>query len=264
MLRQHAAGCGDFDDIGPHARCFADLLGAFDSTGAGIATVKRPENFRPKAADIGMAADDGQRRTSGDNARAINNARCRSAPQRIAGVLCRARLTHRGETRFHSQRGVFHADNHAPFVWLDRFIAIITARVAGQVDMQVDQAGDDGFGRHVDYHIGHKFLARDRGIGLYRDNPPICNRQHRFADRSSCRVGNDVSGNDDRGFGLSSGRCQQAGGGQQDFLEHATSPKVKGEWGEGAGLASQKRKGPATLSRCGPILLAIRIYQKKS
>jgi hypothetical protein len=63
LLRKHAAGSGELDQVGASARRLAHALGALDGTGAGIAGRKRVDHLGPEAADVAMAADD---RQSGD------------------------------------------------------------------------------------------------------------------------------------------------------------------------------------------------------
>src|SRR3546814_17694368 len=99
LLRQYAAGRGDLDDVGAGARRLADLFGAFERAGAGVARVEDVVDILAEAGDVPVAADDRQRRAGGDDARPLDTAVRGAAAQRIGGILRRPRPAHPGAAR---------------------------------------------------------------------------------------------------------------------------------------------------------------------
>src|SRR3546814_10985328 len=89
LLRQYAAGRGDLDDVGAGARRLADLFGAFERAGAGVARVDAVVDILAEAGDVPVAAADPQRRAGGDEARTHDTAVPGSAAQPPDGRLCR-------------------------------------------------------------------------------------------------------------------------------------------------------------------------------
>lgn len=120
--------------------------------------------------------------------------------------------------------GVFDADDDAPFVGIDRFAAIIAAGVAGQVDVEVDEAGEQGLVAEVD----------DRGIGRRgraalddRDDAVVGDGDGRGAERGLVGVGYDAPGVDDGGLrvGRAAHERERRRGDESEFT-HPISPAL--------------------------------------
>src|SRR3546814_7448495 len=58
LLRQHTAGRGDLDDVGARARRLADLFGAFDGAGAGIALIEHRVDILAKARRVAVRSEE--------------------------------------------------------------------------------------------------------------------------------------------------------------------------------------------------------------
>jgi hypothetical protein len=198
LLAEHAAGGGDLDHVGAVLARLAHFLGAFDSTGAGIAAGKQLVDLRPETGDIAVPADDGQRRAGRDDAWARDQPLGRPAPERERGVLRASRLAHGGEPGERGQPRVLGPDDHAPLLGLDGFLPEIAARIAGQVDVEIDEAGDQRLARQV--HHRRPRRAIDEPV-LDADDPPVGDGHGRLPARRAGRVDHHRVGMDDHGFG---------------------------------------------------------------
>jgi len=230
LLRQDATGRGDLDDIGAGARCLAHLFGAFHGARAGIALIEYGVDIFAEARDVAMAADDRQGHTGGYDPRSFDQPFGGTAAQREGGILPRPRLTHRGEAGAQRDRGIFDADDNAPFVGIDRFVAEITARIAGQMNVEVDQAGKQRLVAEID-EFG---TCRSGGAArLDRHDPAIGDGHGRRAKRGLVGIGDDARGIDERRLGFGGNAAQHGGnrcGGEQAFLQHDISPVFRLPW----------------------------------
>ena len=221
LLAEHPAGRGDLDHIGTALRCAADLLRTLDRPGAGERIGKQVEDFGAEAGDVAMAADDRQRRTGSDDARAGDQPFGRPAPQREGGRFAAARLAHGGEPGQRGDPRVLGADDGRVFFGVDGALTVVAPRIASQVDMQVDQAGQHGLVGKVD----HADLAGRRVVPfLDRDDPAVADRDRGRAARFAFRIGQHRSGVDHRYLrqrGPGSGHGQQ-GHTSRDHRKQAT------------------------------------------
>ena len=204
LLRQHAPGGGNLDDVGSGAARLADLGGAFDRSGAAVAAAQQLVEILGKTGDIAMPADNRQRGAGGDDARAGDQTFGGAAAQRESAVLRGTRLSHGGESRLCGQERIFRADDHTPFGRFGGCLPEIAAGVAGQMHVQVDQAGHDRLGAEIDdggIGVGHRFgSAPDFGNLAVADDDG-----RRPAGRRGC-IGQQVADAND--LVLGAGACR--------------------------------------------------------
>ena len=213
LLAQHAAGRGNLDDVGAVAAGLAHFGGALDRAGAGEAAGQQIVDLRQEAGHIAMPADDRERRPGGNDARAGNQAFIGAPAQRERGLPGGARLPHGGEAGLHGFQRIFHAHDHAPFARFGRFLPEIAARIAGQMHMCVDQAGQHGLVAEVD-----DVVAGGRSVdpGGDRDDFAVLD-QHRGRTHGVGRGIGDQIADKDRLGGSRTGKSQQGQGEQQRF-----------------------------------------------
>ena len=225
LLAQHPAGGGDLDHVRTVLARAADLLGAFHRAGAGVTRGEHFVDLGAEARDVAVPADDGQRRACSDDPRPLDHAFLGPAPQREAAVLRAPRLAHGGEARAQRLRGVLRANDHAPFLGLDRVLPEIAAGVAGQMDVQVDQTRHHGHALEP-----HRFGTRRGRVpaALDADDAAIGDRDRRRASRLAVGIGDDIAGMDHCRVGQSGGGGQGNGqcGGQRQRIgtTHDHSP----------------------------------------
>ena len=163
LLRQHATGGGNLDDVGARTRRLADPGGALDRTGAAVAAGQQIVDVLGKARHIAMTTDDRQRRARRNDAGSGNDPLGGTPAQREGRILRGSRFAHGGETGLRGDQGIFGANDHAPFGGLGGFLPEIAAGIAGQMDVQVDQAGHHRLGGEIDdggTGFGHRFGAK--------------------------------------------------------------------------------------------------------
>ena len=171
LLAEHAAGGGDLDDVSAILAGAADFLRAFHRAGAGVTAGQYRIHFGLEARHIAVAANNRQRRSGSDDARSGNDPLRSAAAQAVGSVLRAAGLAHGGEPGQRGQAGVLRAQHHAPFFGLGRFLPEIAAGIAGQMDVQVNQAGQHGLFGQMDHGCafgrGQKSVldAHDLAIG---------------------------------------------------------------------------------------------------
>ncbi len=201
LLRQYAAGRGDLDHVGTILAGQPHLRRAFHHAGAGEAGIEQFVDLGPEAVDVGMAADDRQRRASGHDARAGHHSFGSAAPQGKGGGRAAARFAHGGKAGARGDQGVLGADDHAPFVRLGRFLPEIAARIAGQVGVEVNQAGQHGFGREVDFAVGCDASRKGAIAGGDRDDLAIGDDNGGRAAWLAACIGDHAACTDRHGFG---------------------------------------------------------------
>ncbi len=207
LLRQHATGRGNLDEVRAVLRCAADLFGAFVRAGAAIARGEDRVDLGPKAADVAMATDNRQWRSGSDDARAGDDALGNCAAQREGGVLRRSCLADRGEAGPNGGERVLDAKDDAPFVGLYRVLPEIAAGIAGEVDVKVDQAGQHRLVAELD-----RPRAGRGGLDAVddADDAPVGDGNRRGTPIAAARVAYDMSGMDDGGVGKRRrGKCER-------------------------------------------------------
>ncbi len=145
-----------------------------------------------------MPADDGERRSGGDDPRTLDHSFGGPAAQRKAAVLRAPRFAHRGEAGTQCLGRVLGAHDDAPFLRLDRILPEIAARIAGQMDMQVDQPRDHGHGFEPD-HLGPG--GRWIPAALHADDAAIGDDDRRRPHRFAVGIDDDIAGMDHFGVG---------------------------------------------------------------
>src|SRR5580704_13587543 len=97
-----------------------------------------------------MAAGDAERRAGDEHARTFDVASVDAIPQGDVGVVAGADIADGGEAGVHGEAGILGADDG--FAWhRDAQARIATvARIAGEVRVNVDQAGEAGRGGKID------------------------------------------------------------------------------------------------------------------
>ena len=97
-----------------------------------------------------MAADDRDGRPGGKDPRPGDDALGGRSAEREADQRRRAEVAHRGEAGERRDPGILGADQGRPFVRIDRLVAKVAARIAGEMDVHVDQAGQHRLAGQVD------------------------------------------------------------------------------------------------------------------
>ena len=198
LLRKDSAGGGDLDDVGAGAGEFADPGGALLRTGAGIVDGERPDHLRAEAGDVAMAADGRDGRSGGNDPRSRDESLGGRAAKREADQRRRAEIADRGEAGEGGDPRVLGADQGRPFVGIDRLVAKVAAGIAGEMDVHVDEAGQDGLAGQVDEPGaggGRGKPGRDGG------DPAVGDGDGRRAGGGPRRVGDEVAGMDDHRLG---------------------------------------------------------------
>ena len=146
--------------------------------------------------------------------------------QREGGLLAAPRLAHGGEPGERGEPRVLGPDHNAPFLGLHGLLPEIPARIAGEVGVEVDQAGQHGLALEVDLAVGlHRSVA-----GGDAGDPAIGDKDRRRAARFAGGIGDDRAGADRDGLGgQRRGGRQQGDARDQGFAEmvHVSlSPRV--------------------------------------
>jgi hypothetical protein len=97
-----------------------------------------------------MAADDRHGCAGRDHPRAFDPALGSPPAQGEDHLEHGAQVPDGGEAGAQGDAGIADPGEHRPRIGFDRLVAIITAGISGQMDMGVDQAGQDGAVRQVD------------------------------------------------------------------------------------------------------------------
>ena len=168
---------------------------------------------------------------AGAGARPLDEAVRGAAAERKGAILPRPRLAHRGEPRAQRNAGVLHPDDDAPFVGIDRLAAIIAAGIAGQVDVEVDEAGEQCPVAEVD-DLGAR--GRWRPACVDRDDAVVGDGHGRGAERRLVGIDDHAAGVDDGGLGigLAAKQRQRRRGGQSQFA-HGILPCLVAPWWRG-------------------------------
>ena len=119
------------------------------SAGAGVATIERRQYIFAETGNIAVPAYNRKRGTSSHDPRSGYLALGSTSPKHKRGILRRPRLANRSETCLHRKRGILDAHDYTPLVGINRLVTEIPAGVTGQMDVEIDKAGKDGFGRKV-------------------------------------------------------------------------------------------------------------------
>ena len=160
-VRENAAGRGDLDDVGARADLFADGPHAVVDARANTGRGQDVQDLIAVAVGVAMAAVDGNGGARGDDARADHIA----TPDRVAQgedrFIGSAQIGDGGEAGHQGQPGVAHPD-HGPVRGRqgDGVQTSGRALLAGQVDVAVDQAGQDkGVAKIDDATLTHEIVA---------------------------------------------------------------------------------------------------------
>jgi hypothetical protein len=141
-----------------------------------------------------VAADDGQRFARSDDARARHDAVADRVAQSVDRQTRSAEVAHRCEPRARGQQCVLDPDDRGELVGIDRPAPERRSRIAGQMDVGIDQPGHHGAAAHVDHgRSGRRRCARldaadaavlddhrrgpERRLGRVDDQPPRLYRE---------------------------------------------------------------------------------------
>jgi hypothetical protein len=191
-----AAGRGEFDHVGAAPDLKPDGAAAIVGTVAGVArSLEIGAQFVPIAErSVHMPRATRNRITRIDDARPLNLPRKDRVAQRQRRPVAIAQIAHRGEARAQGLHAVYlgieglccRAERH--FLELARQ----TASIAGQVDVAVDQAGQDIFVLEIDQHragIGRPEAVENRNhLAIFDDD------RRRAATGAECSAPASASG----------------------------------------------------------------------
>ena len=150
-----------------------------------------------------MPAGNRKRATRSEDTRPGHRSCLDRVTQSERRITRRPQIAHRGEARPRGEQGVLHASYRRTFVTVGRFAPEGRTRIAGQMDMRIDQAGEDRFVLHVD----HGCTCRGGCAGFDPNNTAIFDDNGGGAQRRLCRVDDQAAGLNSIGFGLRCGRA---------------------------------------------------------
>jgi hypothetical protein len=217
LLRQHAAGGSDLDEVGTGPRSFPHPRRALLGPGAGIAAGQCFEHFRAEAADVAVAADDRDSGAGRDDPGTVDQPLAGRPAEREADELRRADVANRGEARLGRDARILDADDRRPLIGIDRFPPEGFARLAGQMHMRVDQAWKDGLGREV-----HHTRPCRRGAMAWRYGAdlPVDDGDGGRPERRFRGIGDEAAGADQNGLGSHRSSGQRHAQGKSEFFQH--------------------------------------------
>ena len=141
-----------------------------------------------------MAADGGQWLAGDEHARAFDQAFVDRPPEREAGDAGRAEVAHRGEASAQRDQRIMRAEQRQIIVRVDRAAPEGRARIADQMDMGIDQAGQDRAVRKID-QAGAGWRREKPGRDAL--NPAIHNGDGGGSGDGPGRIGHQTAGMDD-------------------------------------------------------------------
>ena len=119
-------------------------------------------------------------------------------PQREGAGGAAARFAHGREPGKRRQAGILGADDDIPFIGLDCALPEIAARIAGQVDMQVDHSGYHGLVFQIDRD--HLCRGCSEAVGN-ADDLPVGDRYRGWPTRLAFGIDDKRARVDDSGIG---------------------------------------------------------------
>ena len=173
-----------------------------------------------------MPADDGDRRACRDNSGAPKNPFIGSAAQGKGGILGRAGLTHCSKAGIERERSIFDAYQRGPLIAVNRLCTIIAPRVACQMNVQINQPGQDSLGGQIDDGYARRNLSFRQTL-FDGNNASVGDSDRCRASGTLCRVGDQIACQNHLGFGESRRSESNASGcSKKKRADHIFLPKI--------------------------------------
>ena len=214
--RKHPAGGADLDHLGAIFVQLANrppaLLGRVDHRRLG----KSGKPWRIAFAGVAMASGRADQEGRGNDARPDDITRLNRLLQPNVVVILRPHVAHRGEPRLEHLPGVGDPHRHPEAVGIVEALVTADPRIGVEVDVHVDQPGDERAPRQRD-HRHRRGIDPDRArIGDPGDAPVVANHHRRIRDDLAGQDVDQAIGGDHHRFGDRRSSDAERGGQRQD------------------------------------------------